>query len=405
MLAFRNTVIAVLVISFFTFVALFGKLPALRNTPIGVLQRLLCLNIPATFRRLDTTFTGGRTSRALAGIGHYLFNQKNPVVLAIFLTLLTGSAYLFLTAAWPLLTWSQTLPLPFLLGAPYYFTYLCVTTRADHITPQNHTRHLHSYPYDHLLFRPDHKCRTCGFVKPARSKHCSLCGVCVAKADHHCPWVNNCLGRNNYRWFLALLLSLAAIEFYGAYLAWKVLSQSWTDLDSALGWTSRLYWSQWGNGFVRAINTGGLSVAGVGLLAVTTAPLPLGLLVYHIYLIWAGMTTNESSKWADWKDDMADGYVYRAKRSVIVGKEKERKRQNSLGQGDAKAILPKGECEEDPPCCRWPVPNDQMIVRTTDGNPPIGQEDLWEKVRSLDDIVNVYDLGVFRNFVCILQGR
>lgn len=211
--------------------------------------------------------------------------------------------------------------------------------------------------------------------------------------------MNNCLGRSNYRWFLLLLLSLAVLEMYGAYLAWQILSPAYENLPRGAGWMDKWYWSEWGNSFVRAINAGGLSVAGVGLLAVSTTPLPLGLLAYHVYLVWAGMTTNESSKWADWKDDMAYGVVYRAKRSVIVEKERERRRSNS----QAKAILPDGE-SEDKPSCSWPIQTDQMIVRTTDGNPPIGQEDLWERVTSLDNVVNVYDLGLWRNLVSIMQG-
>ena len=51
----------------------------------------------------------------------------------------------------------------------------------------------------------------------------------------------------------------------------------------------------------------------VGMLAASTFLLPLGLLAYHCYLIWAGMTTNESQKWADWRDDMVDGVVFNDK--------------------------------------------------------------------------------------------
>jgi hypothetical protein len=47
------------------------------------------------------------------------------------------------------------------------------------------------------------------------------------------------------------------------------------------------------------------------------APLGAGFLIYHIYLLWIGATTNETAKWADWREDIADGLVFRARISEL----------------------------------------------------------------------------------------
>jgi hypothetical protein len=81
MAVIRKILIGILVISLITFVALFGQLPQLRKTPIGWLQRALCLHLPNAIKAVDRKTTGGRLSSRGKKLGHYLFYQKNPIVL------------------------------------------------------------------------------------------------------------------------------------------------------------------------------------------------------------------------------------------------------------------------------------------------------------------------------------
>ena len=51
-------------------------------------------------------------------------------------------------------------------------------------------------------------CTTCLVWRPPRSHHCSDCGACVLGYDHHCPFVNNCVGVRNHVYFLSFLGSV-----------------------------------------------------------------------------------------------------------------------------------------------------------------------------------------------------
>ena len=56
---------------------------------------------------------------------------------------------------------------------------------------------------------PCEMCPDCQVLRTPRSRHCAICNRCVERFDHHCPWLNNCVGVNNNNAFLTYLISLS----------------------------------------------------------------------------------------------------------------------------------------------------------------------------------------------------
>lgn len=66
--------------------------------------------------------------------------------------------------------------------------------------------------YLSLLEKGDFKqvCVVCRARREMRSHHCKECGRCVSRLDHHCPWIDNCVGLGNQRSFYCFIVTLFA---------------------------------------------------------------------------------------------------------------------------------------------------------------------------------------------------
>lgn len=122
---------------------------------------------------------------------------------------------------------------------------------AEHIgrTRQEDLLEHGSGEYLSLINRGEFKqvCVVCRARREMRSHHCKECGRCVHRLDHHCPWINNCVGLGNQRAFFCFIVVLLCtiLFFYYVVVLYTIDSvlPEWHDaMDNFASMFTKLSW-------------------------------------------------------------------------------------------------------------------------------------------------------------------
>ncbi|KAI3896731.1 hypothetical protein MKW98_009584 [Papaver atlanticum] len=116
-------------------------------------------------------------------------------------------------------------------------------------------------------------CDKCATHKPPRTHHCRVCRRCVLKMDHHCVWINNCVGFVNYKPFFILILYATTASLYSTVML--ILDIFQKDWDSIRGQHLKLFYI----------------ICGTVLIALSVTLTTLS--GWHVYLLAQNMTTIE----------------------------------------------------------------------------------------------------------------
>ena len=270
-------------------------------TPGGKLNILLTEDLPGLLTRKLRRCLPSSLFDSLARTYDYVVNQRNPLLQLLYLLLYLGSFATFIYEGWGRMeTIDLILSTTLVVACLCSFVAAC-SVPAGTITPTSWPT-FDNYKADEIIYASGKECMTCKVPKLARSKHCRLCGVCQSRFDHHCGWLNQCVGELNYRHFLFFLALHSMTFFWGSSRLWGVLRREMAEKQL---WEAKFYSPSSGTTVgatpvvvlqYLVVHEG--AVCGVLALCFVMAVVLAGFLLYHLRLAWRNTTTNETFKWS-----------------------------------------------------------------------------------------------------------
>eukprot|EP01055_Gregarina_sp_Pseudo9_P002352 Gregarina_sp_Pseudo_9__2351@NODE_265_length_3358_cov_208_164206_g248_i0_p1_GENE_NODE_265_length_3358_cov_208_164206_g248_i0NODE_265_length_3358_cov_208_164206_g248_i0_p1_ORF_typecomplete_len376_score7_25DHHC/PF01529_20/2_7e03DHHC/PF01529_20/1_4e26Adeno_E1A/PF02703_14/0_46DUF4405/PF14358_6/36DUF4405/PF14358_6/5_9_NODE_265_length_3358_cov_208_164206_g248_i021433270 len=241
----------------------------------------------------------------LADVWDYVVNKPNPIVQIFYLLMLIGGYGAFIFTGFPLFDSNVTISpihrwtsLALSSTCLILFTGLSTSNPGFVRSPEIAASLLPIFPPNPSTLSSTN-CRTCKFVRPGRSKHCRICGFCCCKYDHHCIWVNNCIGLLNWRLFMVFLSANLGLCVYGTIFIPRML---FAEIDR-LRLREAVYLV---NGVKQRVTKGLLlewvlshhtTLFSLAIACTIFGILLLAFVIYHLYLhFWLRKTTNEFLK-------------------------------------------------------------------------------------------------------------
>jgi len=357
----------------------------LNKGPFGKIHRFISGGFLSHLKNVLSKICGKRITSRATSVVDYCCYKQNPILQVVYVLLILGGYFFFLKDAQP------HIPGPHISAAHQYSVHIMIgltmvtfvmacRTDPGKINKQNLHKFAKTFPYDDMLYSTK-TCTTCLIDRPPRSKHCSLCNACVSRFDHHCPWINNCVGENNLRWFLAMLFMTAATCAYclwgNTMILWGMLEEKglfkMLVRDPNTGQVGPVPWQYL---LQYSIVQGG-TVFPLGMFCGILSLVLFAFWAYHCWLIFLNTTTNEGFKWSDY-----ERYV-----KYYIRKKNDHEESKKQGQGAEQKDKKK----------------QQKGTGDTSTKQPRKFEELEEPLFRLDakgklKLDNIYNQGLFANF-------